>query len=129
MYVCLLEGLGPGSTAFAARLLFAVTDTERETYTRIIDDILLKADLQTVTRKKIRQGLEEAIDKDLSEQKVCVISPAGRRIRPGVLTVSIEERDQDSDRSPVRRNLRRGCSRNPHTDLWRRSRVVTQSRS
>ncbi|KAL2132772.1 hypothetical protein VTI74DRAFT_3396 [Chaetomium olivicolor] len=46
-----------------------LTDEERASYTRIIDDILSKADLQTVTRKKIRQGLEEAIDKDLSDQK------------------------------------------------------------
>ncbi|KAL2114861.1 hypothetical protein VTJ04DRAFT_10524 [Mycothermus thermophilus] len=46
-----------------------LTDEERETYTRIIDDILSKSDLETVTRKKIRQGLEAAVDKDLSEQK------------------------------------------------------------
>ena len=50
----------------------AVTDEERGAYTRIIDGILASADLETVTRKKIRQGLEEAIDKDLSEQKVCI---------------------------------------------------------
>jgi upstream activation factor subunit UAF30 len=48
-----------------------VTDEERASYTRIIDGILADADLETVTRKKIRQGLEEAIDKDLSDQKVC----------------------------------------------------------
>lgn len=48
----------------------AVTDAEAATYTRIIDGILASADLDTVTRKKIRQGLEEAIDKDLSDQKV-----------------------------------------------------------
>ncbi|GAB1317417.1 hypothetical protein MFIFM68171_07627 [Madurella fahalii] len=51
-----------------------LTDHERETYTRIIDRILASADLQTVTRKKIRQGLEEAIDKDLSEQKSAIKS-------------------------------------------------------
>ncbi len=50
----------------------AVTNEERVAYTRIIDGILASADLETVTRKKIRQGLEEAIDKDLSEQKVSV---------------------------------------------------------
>ena len=48
-----------------------MTDEERASYTRIIDGILADADLETVTRKKIRQGLEEAIDKDLSDQKVC----------------------------------------------------------
>jgi upstream activation factor subunit UAF30 len=48
-----------------------VTAEEKSSYTRIIDGILSAADLQTVTRKKIRQGLEAAIDKDLSAQKVC----------------------------------------------------------
>ncbi|AEO67892.1 8687ac1b-4bde-48d6-a832-3bba10d64f39 [Thermothielavioides terrestris] len=46
-----------------------LTDEETRTYTRIIDGILATVDLQTVTRKKIRQGLEAAIDKDLSDQK------------------------------------------------------------
>jgi len=46
-----------------------LTDVDRATYTRIIDGILASADLETVTRKKIRQGLEEAIDRDLSDQK------------------------------------------------------------
>ncbi|KAK3899895.1 upstream activation factor subunit spp27 [Staphylotrichum tortipilum] len=46
-----------------------LTDEEMGAYTRIIDGILASADLETVTRKKIRQGLEEAIDKDLSAQK------------------------------------------------------------
>jgi upstream activation factor subunit UAF30 len=49
-----------------------VTAEEKSHYTRIIDGILSAADLQTVTRKKIRQGLEAAIDKDLSDQKVCL---------------------------------------------------------
>ncbi len=58
-----------------------MTDEETGAYTRIIDGILASADLETVTRKKIRQGLEEAIDKDLSAQKVrpslstCMPSP------------------------------------------------------
>lgn len=47
-----------------------MTAEEEATYTRIIDSILATADLQTVTRKKIRQGLEAAVDKDLSDQKV-----------------------------------------------------------
>jgi upstream activation factor subunit UAF30 len=51
-----------------------VTNEETESYTRIIDGILAAADLPTVTRKKVRRALEEAIDKDLSDQKVC---PAG----------------------------------------------------
>jgi len=51
-----------------------LTDEETGAYTRIIDGILAAADLETVTRKKIRQGLEEAIEKDLSEQKIAIKS-------------------------------------------------------
>ncbi|KOS21219.1 Upstream activation factor subunit spp27 [Escovopsis weberi] len=43
---------------------------ERETYTKIIDGILVTSDLETVSRKKIRQGLESELGgKDLSDQK------------------------------------------------------------
>jgi upstream activation factor subunit UAF30 len=52
-----------------------VTDEERATYTRVIDGVLASVDLETVTRKKIRQGLEEAVDKDLSSQKVRAAVP------------------------------------------------------
>jgi upstream activation factor subunit UAF30 len=47
-----------------------VTAEEEADFTRIIDGILSTADLETVTRKKIREGLETAIGRDLSEQKV-----------------------------------------------------------
>lgn len=39
-------------------------------YTRIIDHILKTSDLATVSRKKVRKGLETEIGKDLSDQKV-----------------------------------------------------------
>ncbi len=40
-------------------------------YTDLIDGILMNADLETVTRKKIRQSLERSLGgKDLSAQKV-----------------------------------------------------------
>ncbi|KAG5930605.1 hypothetical protein E4U53_002198 [Claviceps sorghi] len=43
---------------------------ERRRYTEIIDDILATADLETISRKKVRQGLETRLGgKDLSEQK------------------------------------------------------------
>lgn len=49
----------------------AVSSDERERYTRIIDDILATADLETISRKKVRQALEGRLGgKDLSEQKV-----------------------------------------------------------
>ncbi|KAK3321931.1 hypothetical protein B0H66DRAFT_574363 [Apodospora peruviana] len=53
---------------------FPLSAEEKANYTSIIDGILAAADLQTVTRKKIRQGLEAAIDKDLSDQKIAIKS-------------------------------------------------------
>ncbi len=53
-----------------------MSEAERRQYTDLIDDILMNADLETVTRKKIRQGLELALGgKDLGEQKVGVFPP------------------------------------------------------
>jgi hypothetical protein len=49
----------------------AVSPEELDEYTSIIDGILASADLNTVTRKKVREGLETALGKDLSHQKVC----------------------------------------------------------
>ncbi|KAI1773915.1 SWIB-domain-containing protein [Hypoxylon cercidicola] len=47
-----------------------LTTEEEARYTEVIDGILATADLETVTRKKIRMGLETAIGgKDLSDQK------------------------------------------------------------
>ncbi|KAI2619445.1 SWIB-domain-containing protein [Hypomontagnella submonticulosa] len=47
-----------------------LTSEEEARYTEIIDGILATADLETVTRKKIRMGLEAALGgKDLSDQK------------------------------------------------------------
>lgn len=42
-------------------------------YTQLVDAILSTADLETVTRKKVRKGLEKALGgKDLSDQKVAI---------------------------------------------------------
>lgn len=47
-----------------------MSSDENQRYTAIIDDILFTADLETISRKKVRQGLEAALGgKDLSEQK------------------------------------------------------------
>ncbi|KAK1753360.1 upstream activation factor subunit spp27 [Echria macrotheca] len=51
-----------------------LTADEEARYTEIIDGILAAADLQTVTRKRIRQGLETAVGKDLSDQKNAIKS-------------------------------------------------------
>ncbi|KAK0750031.1 SWIB/MDM2 domain-containing protein [Schizothecium vesticola] len=45
---------------------------EKSDYTRIIDGILATADLQTVSRKTIRAGLEDAVGRDLSSQKTAI---------------------------------------------------------
>lgn len=39
-------------------------------YTKIIDSILAVSDLNTISEKRIRKGLEAAIQDDLSSQKV-----------------------------------------------------------
>lgn len=44
---------------------------EEQRYTEIIDGILATANLETISRKKIREGLETALGgKDLRDQKV-----------------------------------------------------------
>lgn len=40
------------------------------TYIPIIDSILAKSDLQTISEKRIRKGLQEAVGYDLTPQKV-----------------------------------------------------------
>ncbi|KAH0600310.1 hypothetical protein MHUMG1_01306 [Metarhizium humberi] len=50
-----------------------LTPDEQERYTEIIDDILATADLETISRKKVRQALEGRLGgKDLSEQKEAI---------------------------------------------------------
>lgn len=51
----------------------SVTDEEMRRYTQLVDAILATANLETVTRKKVRKGLEKALGgKDLSDQKVAI---------------------------------------------------------
>ncbi|KAH6645754.1 SWIB/MDM2 domain protein [Truncatella angustata] len=50
-----------------------LTSEEEQEYTRIIDGILATANLETISRKKIRQGLEKALGgKDLRDQKTAI---------------------------------------------------------
>ncbi|KAL1889633.1 hypothetical protein Sste5346_008751 [Sporothrix stenoceras] len=50
-----------------------LSDEEMRRYTQLVDAILATADLETVTRKKVRKGLEKALGgKDLSDQKVAI---------------------------------------------------------
>lgn len=71
-----------------------MTPDERLLYTSIIDGILNTADLTTVTRKKIRAGLENGMGgKDLSAQKVA----------PSLLPIAARQAsDTDIRRTPSR---------------------------
>ncbi|KAJ5865095.1 uncharacterized protein N7529_007011 [Penicillium soppii] len=44
----------------------------REKYTAIIDDILAKSDLTTISEKRIRKGLQDAVGHDLTPQKASI---------------------------------------------------------
>ncbi|RDW68580.1 hypothetical protein BP5796_09237 [Coleophoma crateriformis] len=44
--------------------------SEKAQYSAIIDDIIAKGDLTTISAKQIRKGLQDAIEKDLSDQKL-----------------------------------------------------------
>ncbi|KAL3418005.1 E3 ubiquitin-protein ligase hel2 [Phlyctema vagabunda] len=46
--------------------------SERAQYAAIIDGILEKGDLTTISAKQIRKGLQEALEKDISDQKQAV---------------------------------------------------------
>jgi len=57
------------AVAYHKTILVSLEDEKH--YTQIIDGILSTVDLETVTRKKIRSGLEAALGgKDLSDHKV-----------------------------------------------------------
>lgn len=47
-----------------------MTSDVRDKYVDIIDDILAKSDLTTISEKRIRKGLQDAIGYDLTSQKV-----------------------------------------------------------
>ena len=53
-------------------LLPPVSHERRATYKSIIDSIQAKSDLQTVSEKRVRKGLEDAVGYDLTPQKVCL---------------------------------------------------------
>ncbi|ODA82487.1 hypothetical protein RJ55_00994 [Drechmeria coniospora] len=91
---------------------------ERERYTQIIDGILTTADLETISRKKIRQGLEASLGgRDLSDQKDAIknliearfdaVSGAGADSVPAS---SVPEP------SPYKRPATNGVSENAETD-------------
>lgn len=43
----------------------------RDHFTQVIDSILGQSDLTTISEKRIRRGLQDAVGYDLTPQKVC----------------------------------------------------------
>jgi len=60
-------------TPHVADHLCAVPAEQRASYAAIIDEILANADLETISAKRIRNGLQERVDYDLTPQKVCLV--------------------------------------------------------
>lgn len=96
-------------------LLFPiVSNNERARYTDIIDGILADADLETISRKKIRQGLEASLGgKDLSEQKEAIKDLIVSRFDA---ISSNAEATQEPESSPQKRAATNGVSDHGSTD-------------
>ncbi|KAK3691691.1 hypothetical protein LTR37_018484 [Vermiconidia calcicola] len=45
---------------------------QHASYSAIIDDILASSDLNTISAKRIRKGLQEQVDYDIRPQKACL---------------------------------------------------------
>jgi upstream activation factor subunit UAF30 len=53
-----------------ANHVIKVPAEQRAAYAAIIDEILASADLETISAKRIRNGLQERVEYDLAPQKV-----------------------------------------------------------
>lgn len=51
-----------------------MTPDLRDKYIGIIDDILAKSDLTTISEKRIRKGLQDAVGYDLTPMKVSQVT-------------------------------------------------------
>lgn len=58
---------------FMADCTCKVPAEQRASYAAIIDEILASADLETISAKRIRNGLQARVDYDLAPQKVRLI--------------------------------------------------------
>ncbi|RGP81512.1 swib mdm2 domain [Fusarium longipes] len=106
-----------------------LTSEELNRYTAIIDNILETSDLETISRKKIRQGLENALGgQDLSEQKNAIkrliearfdaVSGADSGIAPPSTvdsyaangTSDVGETEQSATPEPSRKKVKRSSS-------------------
>lgn len=50
--------------------MIVVSTENRATYTKIIDSILASSDLNTISEKRIRRGLQDTLGYDITSQKV-----------------------------------------------------------
>lgn len=50
--------------------IVAVTPEEARQYTAIVDDILAQSDLNTISAKAIRKGIQQKVEHDISAKKV-----------------------------------------------------------
>ncbi|KAM0203103.1 hypothetical protein ACHAPI_001277 [Fusarium lateritium] len=104
-----------------------LTTEELERYTAIIDNILETSDLETISRKKIRQGLENALGgQDLSEQKSAIkrliearfdaVSGADDSVEPPATNGAVNgesdvgETEQSATPEPSRKKVKRSPS-------------------
>lgn len=62
----------PDRSTMTGPLTPPVSTETRDRYTGIIDSILAKSDLNTISEKRIRKGLQEVVGHDLTPQKVCL---------------------------------------------------------
>lgn len=70
--------------------IVALLPAERAQYSAIIDDILAKGDLQTITAKQIRKALAEKLDSDIGDKKVSSFWVVGVERRVGGGSLGLE---------------------------------------
>ena len=52
---------------------FTVSPEVESSFVTIIDSILAASDLNTISEKRIRKGLQAAVEYDITPQKVCIL--------------------------------------------------------
>lgn len=52
------------------RPLHTVSEEQRASFTKVIDSILAASDINTISSKRIRQGLQATVNYDLNDYKV-----------------------------------------------------------
>ncbi|KAL8875679.1 MAG: hypothetical protein Q9198_005993, partial [Flavoplaca austrocitrina] len=63
----------------------ALPETVQTEYVKIIDTILASSDLNTISEKRIRKGLQQAVNYDITPQKVCAYCSSGASIYKDII--------------------------------------------